>query len=71
MLVSPPAHALVWKWFEGRVLWQVCKVLGHSDSVTALEFSPDGKRVVSGSCDKLVKIWNAETGTEVPKKGLF
>jgi WD40 repeat protein len=28
-------------------------------------FSPDGKRVVIGSRDKLAKNWNAETGAEV------
>jgi WD40 repeat protein len=31
----------------------------------SVAFAPDGKRVVSGSGDSLVKIWNAETGVEV------
>ncbi|KAF8803111.1 WD40 repeat-like protein [Phlegmacium glaucopus] len=31
--------------------------------VLSVVFSPDGSRVVSGSCDKLVRIWNASTGT--------
>ena len=38
---------------------------GHSDSVLSVAFSPDGKHVVSGSADMLVKIWNAKTGVEV------
>ena len=38
---------------------------GHSGSVLTVAFSPDNKRVVSGSDDKLVKLWNAETGAEV------
>jgi len=38
---------------------------GHAGIVFTVAFSPDGKRVVSGSGDKLVKIWNAETGAEV------
>ena len=38
---------------------------GHSGAVLTVAFSPNGKRVVSGSCDRLVKIWNAETGAEV------
>ena len=31
---------------------------GHSDSVTSVSFSPDGKRIVSGSHDKTVKVWD-------------
>ena len=52
------------KWTE-RVFWQVFTLAGHSDLVSSVDFSPDGKHVVSGSHDKLVKIWNAETGAEV------
>jgi len=33
--------------------------------VKCVAFSLDSKRVVSASFDKLVKIWNAETGAEV------
>jgi hypothetical protein len=38
---------------------------GHSDQVLCVTLSRDGKRAASGSEDKLVKIWNAETGAEV------
>jgi len=38
---------------------------GHSGMVTSVAFSRDGNRVVSGSSDKLVKIWNTVTGAEV------
>ena len=30
-----------------------------------MAFSPDSKQVVSGSFDKTLKVWNAETGTEL------
>ena len=33
--------------------------------VSSVAFSPDGKQVVSGSFDKTLKVWNAETGTEL------
>ena len=42
-----------------------CPVTGHTGSVTSVAISPNGMRIVSGSNDKLVKIWSAETGAEV------
>ena len=37
---------------------------GHTDAVTSVAFSPDGKRIVSGSQDQTVKVWDADKGTE-------
>jgi WD40 repeat protein len=35
---------------------------GHTAHVTSVTFSPDASRVVSGSFDKTVRIWNTSTG---------
>ena len=35
---------------------------GHSGPVAPVAFFPDGKRIISGSNDKTVRIWDAETG---------
>ncbi|MEH2339175.1 nSTAND1 domain-containing NTPase [Nostoc sp.] len=33
---------------------------GHTDEITSLSFSPDGKILASGSKDKTIKLWNIE-----------
>ena len=43
----------------------VTTLKGHTDPVTSVAFSPDGKRIVSGSDDKTVKVWDAHTGQEI------
>ena len=45
--------------------WQVLTRKGHRGQIVVVAFSPDGKRIASGSEDKRVKIWNAATGVEV------
>jgi len=37
---------------------------GHSGLVYSVSFSPDGKRIVSGSNDRTLKVWDAQTGQE-------
>ena len=44
---------------------QVHTLIGHTGEVNSVAFSPNGKRVVSGSGDDFVKIWDTKTGAEV------
>jgi hypothetical protein len=37
-------------------------LVGHADKVTACAVTPDGRRVVSASEDKTLKVWDLETG---------
>ncbi|RYP77557.1 hypothetical protein DL770_007058 [Monosporascus sp. CRB-9-2] len=47
--------------------WSPClqTLEGHGGRVTSVAFSPDGGRIVSGSDDYTVKIWDAKSGKEV------
>ena len=38
---------------------------GHTSYVNSVSFSPDGKRIVSGSDDNTIRIWDATTGKEL------
>ncbi|KAJ6452005.1 WD40 repeat-like protein [Mycena vitilis] len=38
---------------------------GHTSMVLSVVFSPDGKHIVSGSGDRSVRIWDAESGEQL------
>ena len=40
-------------------------LMGHTDDVNSVAWSPDGTRLASGSDDKTVRIWEASTGKEL------
>ena len=40
------------------------KVNAHSDWIRSVAFSPDGTKIVSGSWDKTIKVW--ESGAPEP-----
>ena len=40
-------------------------LMGHTDIVYSVAFSPDGTRIVSGSGDNTLRIWNADTGQPI------
>jgi WD40 repeat protein len=40
-------------------------LLGHGDLISSLVYSPDGKRIITGSRDKTVRIWDAQTGVPI------
>jgi WD40 repeat protein/mono/diheme cytochrome c family protein len=44
---------------------QTRTVLAHTAPILAIRYSPDGKLLASASADRTVKIWNADTLTEL------
>ena len=47
----------LWIW-ESRTHRLVAKWSGHTNSVSCIEFTPDGKGLLSGGLDKAVKYWD-------------
>lgn len=46
--------------------WRELKVLkGHSDSVEKILITPDGRRVISSSVDKTIRIWDLDSGEQL------
>ena len=56
-----------WEW---HYVHRICHVdlftfKGHTNLVNSASFSADGSRVLTGSEDKLAKVWDSKTGAEV------
>jgi eukaryotic-like serine/threonine-protein kinase len=46
---------------------EIFSLKGHAKRIRAVDVSPDGKIIATGSQDGTVRIWNAETGAELRK----
>ena len=55
------------KIYETATAKEVFALKGHTKRVRALDISPDGKLIATGSADGNIIIWNAENGAELRK----
>ena len=51
--------AQTWDVATGRLLRIFA---GHAEAAVSVAFAPDGRRIVSGSNDKTIKVWDAASG---------
>src|SRR5258706_601080 len=58
--ITPPAYG------KPRLARKVARMT-HDSYVYSVNFSPDGKYVVSGSADNTARVWEAATGREVAR----
>jgi WD40 repeat protein/tetratricopeptide (TPR) repeat protein/tRNA A-37 threonylcarbamoyl transferase component Bud32 len=62
--LSRPGLAYVWDVAKGESLG----LLGHSNAVLAVAFSPDGRRILTGSVDQTAQLWDAGTRRPLGKR---
>ena len=56
----PPRRALcAAARYTGTLELKASKENAHSERITCVGFSPDGDTIVSGSWDKMIKVWDA------------
>jgi hypothetical protein len=63
--MSPPPAAAAPAPQKKEVWRELRTLLGHTDEVNSVAYRPDGRRIISGSCDSTIRIWDAESGREL------
>lgn len=57
-------EAIIWDADTGI---KITRLAGHDDGVCSVSFSPDGRRIVTGSEDGVARVWDAHSGPERAK----
>ena len=54
--------AILWDTETGR---KIRVFEGHTDAISSVAFSPDGRRILTGSGDRTAILWDTETGRQI------
>jgi len=57
---SRDGELMLWDWKSAKLVGKIPKA--HSDVILSVEFSRDGKQLLTGAADKFVKIFDVATG---------
>jgi WD40 repeat protein len=60
-----PERGFEWAYWQRLCHLDLFTLRGHTSHVTSVVFSPEGKRIVTGSADNTVKVWDAATRREM------
>jgi WD40 repeat protein/tRNA A-37 threonylcarbamoyl transferase component Bud32 len=58
-------HGFEWYYWQRQAHPEIRTLHGHSKGVHSVAFSPDGRRVVTGSSDGTAKVWEVTSGKEL------
>ncbi|MGZ8939028.1 MAG: WD40 repeat domain-containing serine/threonine protein kinase, partial [Limisphaerales bacterium] len=61
---SAPQRGFEWYYWQRQMHLELLALRGHTGPILAVAYSPDGRRIVTGSADKTARVWDAETGQE-------
>jgi len=53
--------------FDVQTRMEIKTIAGHKNYIQSASFSPDGKYIVSGGDDKILRLWDCKTGLLVKK----
>jgi WD40 repeat protein len=62
-LPGPQYTAQLRRALDGALLYSLWDTQGHTGTVNAIAFSPDGTSIATASADKRIRLWDTTTGT--------
>ena len=60
-----PERGFEWYYWQRQTHLALLTLRGHQASITSAAYSPDGRRIVTGSADTEAKVWDAATGRDL------